>query len=148
MRHVLSIKRNGVGGELITLCLLRDDNTLFHVGFIDNIHTELKPEIATNVVSVINNYPINPRWLGREEIKKALNRFIDQSEQVTIVTDEPEDLWNLRELSHLDKIKTELVTVKAFPTEIPDAVEHNCVWHAMALRHKLDYPNGMENEQA
>ena len=153
-RYILDMKYNGAGGDLITMCLVRDDNMVFHMGFQESTTVPLDDWVAKNIVPVIMSCPVKPSWANRIQVQLFLRELLAKDENIVIVTDWPTDVIYFSKLLMVDpttliasqkelpRITFQIERVDAYPTTIPIAIQHNCFWDAMALREKIDYPNG------
>jgi len=156
MRYYLDLCYNGNGGdeELLTLCLVREDNFVFHAGFQDSVNARLSPWVAANVVPAMMNSPVKPAWATIATHQQFLVDFFAGDKDVTIVTNSTEHIEFFIGLLRVDEqtlitdvkampcVTFALERVESYPTEIPVAVRYNVYWGAMALREKLQYPNG------
>lgn len=154
MRYFLDFKYNGEQGALLTMCLLREDNLVMLVGFHENIHIQLEPWVAENIVPAMNSSPIPIRWMNSAMVRKVLPTFFHDDTDIKIITNRPDDVIRFNKLSMLDwktsildaaempRVTFQIERVEAYPTEVTPAVQHSSYWDAMALRHKIDYPNG------
>jgi hypothetical protein len=157
-KYYLDFKYNGHLGEWLAMCLLREDNTVMYVGFKESIEVKLDPAVVKNVVPVLNAAPIPIRWMSTEEIQKAIRRFFAGDENITIIADWPADITYFTNLLlegsgvmiapdyEMPRLSFVVERVDTYPTEVKGAVRHCAYWDVMALRHKLDFPNGMEEE--
>lgn len=154
-RYILKTKYNGHEGALLVMCLLRDDNTVMHVGLRDNASIPLDEWVAVNVAPVITACPITPTWLTQKELQGALREFLGGDENIVIVTDWPDDVAYfcrllitepgkmLAPIKEIPRITFKIERLDIYPTEVEGAIENNCYWDTFALRHKLDFPNGV-----
>lgn len=163
MRYYLDFEFNGLGGKNITMSLLRDDNVAIYVGFKDNTISDLKeydPWVLANVIPIINSAPIQIRWRTMSEVQEDLKKFFKGDKHPIIVTDWFDDVARFAELmltgpgttintsDEMPHFTFEVHRVDCYPTEVKDAVQHNAYWDTVALRHKLQFPNGHQEPSA
>lgn len=159
MKYFLDCEFNGYRGALMSLALVRDDgaelylvNHMFSTGrypdFID-------PWVKDNVIPILECPGVRPHahrigaWGG------LISTFMQGDPLPTIIADWPDDIRYFCEClitgpgemvdipAHRDAepynraIQFVVERVDAYPTDLPGAVQHNALWDARALRHKL-----------
>jgi hypothetical protein len=153
MRYYLDCEFNGMGGELLSLALVPQDGGKHGLYLIrEDMPEDIEPWVANNVLPILHA----DRMVGDLRIvsiapiaqwSDILEGALEGDTDVTIITDWPDDIKYFCELiitgpgmmiNLRPSIKFEMHRVDAYPTTLPDAVQHNAYWDAMALRHKLE----------
>lgn len=156
MRYYLDCEFNGMGGELLSLALVREDGKALYLiaKMYPSLALRMDPWVKTNVLPIMA--------LGIEIVRSPLVRYhtdlfvtefaekieglLRDDTDITIITDWPDDIKYFCELiltgpgtmiEVRPSIKFEMHRVDAYPTTLPGAIQHNAYWDAMALRHKL-----------
>jgi hypothetical protein len=151
MKYYLDCEFNGMGGELLSLALVCENATRHSLYLVREWMPNVEPWVAQNVLPIIHadtNAP-GPRIVlvtPVSEWASAIESILEGDNDVTIVTDWPDDIKYFCELiitgpgtmiNVRPSIKFEMHRVDAYPTNLPGAIQHNAYWDAMALRHKL-----------
>jgi len=153
MRYFLDTEFNGFGGELLSLALVRDDGRALYLtdGSPD---FALDPWVEENVMPVMFAYIASSDVEHSSNVRPEWSRFIEDflagDPQPHIVTDWPDDVrYFCQELitgpgkmiSTARQINFTILRIDAYPTSVKDAVQHNALWDALALRqavHELE----------
>lgn len=148
----LDCEFDGFGGSLISIALVNNEGEKFYVVVKEKANT---PWVQDNVIPILFDHPAisglvenkfdmgvyydgEGRISSREEAEKALEAFLYNWEDVTIIADWPEDFVHLFKLMligpgeriRLPKIKTELaLNCSTRNSKIP----HNALADAEAL---------------
>lgn len=151
MRYFLDCEFNGYRGDLISLALVREDGQELYLAWPRN--DNLVPWVAENVMPIIDVPGASPHihrlggWGGLIEV------FLRGDPYPVIVADWPDDIRYFCEclitgpgtmVDVDDPLQFEVRRVDAYPTELEGAVQHNALWDARALRHKLMEPPRVE----
>jgi hypothetical protein len=147
VRYYLDCEFNGMGGELLSLALVREDKRALYI-VNDRPADEFDPWVRDNVVPLLYDTPSKADRLACTIPNMAghIQEFLRGDTDVTIITDWPDDIKYFCELiitgpgkmiNVRPSIKFEMHHIDAYPTTLPDAIQHNAYWDAMALRHKL-----------
>lgn len=152
MRYYLDCEFNGMGGELLSLALVCENQTRHSLYLVREGMPDVEPWVAENVLPMIHadmNAP-GPRIVlvaPLSEWASAIESILEGDSDVTIVTDWPDDIKYVCELiitgpgtmiNVRPSIKFEMHRVDAYPTDLPGAIQHNAYWDAMALRRRLE----------
>lgn len=144
MRYCLDTEFNEFGGDLISLALVSEDGEreLY-------LATECASPgvwVKDNVMPIIDVPGATPKMIYPTDFGRHVARFLndDQSYPV-ILADWPDDIRYFcqalitapGEMVAIPRLAFELVRVDAYPTTLVGAVQHNALWDAHALRHKL-----------
>lgn len=163
MRYYLDCEFNGMGGELLSLALVRENGeAIYLVAKYSVGSTNIDPWVRDNVLPVMGldlKTAANPLLLCHHtdlyvtEFADRIEHFLAGYPPPTIISDWPDDIKYFCELMITgpgERIDTggthpddnfgttfEIHRVDSYPTTLPGAVQHNAYWDAMALRHKL-----------
>lgn len=148
MKYFLDTEFNGVGGDLISLALVAEDGREFYVAKPDLDLFACGSWVAANVLPIIDVPGAKANKLWAPQIAFALAKFLQRDPAPVIVADWPDDIAYFcraiitgpGQMADISGLAFELVRVDAYPTDLPDAVQHNALWDARALRHALSPP--------
>lgn len=142
MRYYLDTEFNGFGGDLISLALVRDDGAFIYLA--DHV-AEPDQWVAINVIPKIDVGEA-PKWVSRATFGHHIRDFLSGDEKPVIVADWPDDIRYFcvslivgpgQRVRPLPDIVFVIKWIDAYPTTLPGAVQHNALWDARAIRHKL-----------
>jgi len=143
VRYFLDCEFDGYRGDLISLALVADDGNELYLAWPKN---DCIPWVAENVVPIIECAGAAPHihrpggWGG------MIETFLRGDPMVRIISDWPDDIRYFCEclitgpgemIATAPVISFQIVRCDAYPTDLPGAVQHNALWDARALRHKL-----------
>jgi hypothetical protein len=103
--------------------------------------------VAANVVPIIDVHGAEAkRWVSKLHIQAELVDFFKGDPKPHIIADWPTDFQHLLPMLHDDmghmidmpSFTCSVERVDAYPTELKGAVQHNALWDARALRHRLE----------
>lgn len=144
MRYFLDTEFNGMGGELISLALAREDDK---VGFYlaTRFMSKPVPWVSDNVIPIVKCLGARPVMCSAEAFGTAIMSFLFNDHDPVIVADWPDDISYFckalivgpGKMVDIPSLKFEMIRVDAYPTTLPGAVQHNALWDARALRHKV-----------
>lgn len=152
MKYFLDTEFNGYKGELISVGLIRQDGlALYLVRDIGKfpLRQTLVPWVAENVIPVLDKIPssLSIAYFNETSLSDQLYQFLiqDPDQQPVIVVDWLDDISYLCEslivgpgqMVPLPTLSFELKRVDAYPSVLEEAVQHNALWDAIALRAKL-----------
>jgi len=158
MKYYLDCEFNGFEGELISMALVSDGSREIYLAnkeFERAAHWAKKqPEIKTpgidpwvwaNVLPIIETPYAAPLWCPLNQFAAHLSTLFLGDRAPIVATDWPDDIKYLcqclitgpGEMINIPGITFEMHRVDAYPTTMPEAVQHNAYSDAMALRHKL-----------
>lgn len=159
MKYYLNCKYNGPKGLLLTIAIVREDNTAIYLGVhnADATQVAVDPWITEHVIPVMNKSPINLRWVAPWQLAQDIAAFFRHDPAPHIIANWPDDVAYFcnaikEDAGHVagfhNGFTVEMRQVEAYPTEVATAVKHNSVWDAIALKHKVEWPNGMKDISA
>lgn len=142
MRYYLDCEFNGYRGALMSMALVREDGQELYLAWP---HNDCIPWVAENVAPIIECSGAAPHihrvggWGG------LIETFLRGDDRPVIIADWPDDIRYFceavitgpGEMIAVRGLMFEVVRVDAYPTDLPGAVQHNALWDARALRHKL-----------
>lgn len=157
MRYFLDTEFDGVGGDLLSVALVREDGPSFYAVLSAHAKDEW---VKTNVVPHLYNVPTPLKthniqgWYGDRQdrgfryhmtVGEDLAEFLKGDPAPHIISDWPDDIRYFcqaiitgpGEMVAIPHLTFEVMRVDAYPTTLPGAVQHNAWWDAMALRHLL-----------
>lgn len=150
----LDCEFNGFGGELISLALAAEDGRELYLARpqAELSALDLHPWVAAHVVPRIDLPNAVPEVLARDDFAKRLRRFLNSDIAPVIVADWPEDIAHFMrslilapgQMILIPNLTTRLIHAPPWPEDLPEAVPHNALWDARALRHSVmrDRPPG------
>lgn len=136
MRYFLDTEFNGFGGELISIALVPEDDTLPF--FYEAIGCDAPIEwVASNVLPVLQTKP-----LARDEVAKRFADYLEDDEAPTLIADWPEDIAHAARLLVIGPGRMKPVRSLRFELVDPDIIgpgkesvtPHNALADAAALR--------------
>jgi hypothetical protein len=146
-RFYIDCEFDGHGGSLLSFAIVAEDGRGLHYRVSDA--EAVDPWVAANVVPHMASHLATEGHCGLlNSLGWVLRRFIGDCDQPLIIADSPVDIgrfcaaistgedggWASTEYP---KMTFEVHNVDCYPTDLPNAVQHNAWWDAMALRHKL-----------
>ena len=142
MRYFLDCEFNGMGGDLISVALVADDRELY---LATRFMSKPVPWVSDNVIPIVKCVGARPIMCSAEAIGTAIMSFLFNDHDPIIVADWPDDIAYFckalivgpGQMVNIPSLKFELIRVDAYPTTLAGAVQHNALWDARALRHKL-----------
>ena len=145
MKYYLDTEFNGFGGDLISVALVREDGASYYA-FDSLIDGPVDPWVAENVIPILHNVPCAYNICDSDMMALGIQDFFKGDKDPVIITDWPDDVGYLCSLLitgpgkmiAVPGIKFEVHRVDAYPTTLPNAVQHNAWWDAMALRHLFE----------
>lgn len=136
---------DGHNGPLLSIALVKDDGRGIHIATTVEASD---PWVLANVVPLIDRHECKMavRCLP-DEVGAAIRTFLD-CESPVIIADSPVDIARFcRALStgidgqwasaDYSMMRFEVHNIDCYPTILPNAVQHNAWWDAMALRHAI-----------
>ncbi len=162
MRYYLDTEFFDLNNSIISLALVAENDKELYVA-CDQKELEAEAKIATleserrwvrdNVLPIIDvtmarasRLPRVGRSLVNSMMAEKISRYLAGDPDPVIVTDWTSDIKYLCEIMITGPgkmietppvIRWELHRVDAYPTQMQDAIQHNALWDARALRHKL-----------
>lgn len=143
MKHFLDTEFNGMGGDLISLALVSDDNRELYLA--TPCYSPV-PWVAENVLPIVGCPGAVPLICDMEKWGLQIMWFLAKDpNSPTIVADWPDDISYFckalivgpGQMVNIPSLNFEMVRVDAYPTDLPGAAQHNALWDARALRHKI-----------
>jgi hypothetical protein len=142
----LDCEFNGFGGELISLALSGGARELYLVRTEAELNAMAAHEwVAEHVLPFLSLADARPKVLPLDQFGRAVQAFLMADKAPVIIADWPEDLMHLMQcliiapgqMVQIPELSLRLLQTSAYPSEITDAVQHNALWDARALRHAL-----------
>jgi hypothetical protein len=148
MRYYLDTEFNGMGGELISLALVREDGLSLYLVVPCLTKGDADPWVADNVLPILWDVPkVKGEFCGvnREAWAHRIADFMANDHDPVIVTDWPDDIAYFckavitgpGQMADIPGLKFEMHRVDAYPTSLEGAIQHNALWDAMALKAKV-----------
>lgn len=149
MRYYLDTEFNGFGGDLLSLALVREDN--FSLYLVYDFHGEYHPWVKENVVPILWNIPDKPYGIitSVDNINQgavAIQHYLQHDNEPLIITDWPDDVRYFCQaiivgpgrMVNIPQVDFAIRRVDAYPTVLENAVQHNALWDAYALKTLLE----------
>lgn len=148
MRFFLDTEFNGHGGELLSLALVRSDGRGLYLCIADKPDI-LDPWVEANIWPLVHKrLPIGKTVAYVEDWGHFIRAFIGPHGHPIIVADSPVDIWRFCEVvstgsdgkwvsTDWGALTFEVNNIDCYPTQVPDAIQHNAWWDACALREKV-----------
>lgn len=146
MLYCLDCEFNGFGGELISLALSGEAGELYLARTEAELNALVAHDwVAEHVLPFLSVADARPKELPLEKFGRAIQAFLAGDREPVIVADWPEDLMHLMQcliiapgqMVRIPDLSLRLVQASAYPTDMSEAVQHNALWDARALRHAL-----------
>lgn len=146
MLYCLDCEFNGFGGELISLALSGEAGELYLVRPEDELNAmDAHDWVAEHVLPFLSLSDARPTVVPLAKFGRAIQSFLASDPAPTVVADWPEDLMHLMQcliiapgqMVKIPDLTLRLLHASAYPSEITDAVQHNALWDARALRHAV-----------
>lgn len=143
--YYIDFEFDGPTKKPLTLGIVDSNGHLFYVGFEENRHAVTDPWVAENVMPLVDKGPTPIEWLSTKEIQERLFVYFLPATMPHIVADWPSDISYFSELLitgpgtmiDLDSVSYVVSRVDSYPSNISEAVQHNALWDAIALRYML-----------
>ena len=149
-RFYIDCEFDGHNGALLSIALVKDDGDGIHIKTTAPITDDW---VRTNILPIMDSHKApKSASVGQHDVGGVIRAFIGDCGCPVIVADSPVDIGRFcRALStgsdgqwasadyHL--MQFEVHNVDCYPTSLPDAVQHNAWWDAMALRQRLQEMN-------
>jgi hypothetical protein len=145
---------DGHGGPLLSIAMVpRSDygNSLHVTVRHGDIHD---PWVAENVAPILHRHEADESFIvDPNQVGGVLRGYIGDCDHPVIIADSPVDIGRFCQAistgpdggwasTGYPKMQFIVSNVNCYPTELKGAVQHNAWWDAMALRAKLEAPNG------
>lgn len=142
MRYFLDTEFNEFDGDLISLALVCDDGRELYLATDCQSPGEW---VAGNVIPIIECDGSAPQWIQPEHFGHFITAFTAGDDNRVIIADWPDDIRYFcqalilgpGQMVAIPRLTFALIRVDAYPTTLAGAVQHNALWDARALRHKL-----------
>ena len=145
MHYFLDTEFNGHGGELISLVLVEGNG-----GRELYLYTPMKRTphvwVKENVIPIIECVGAKPTVIDPWQFGHLIAGFLRLDPTPVIITDWPDDISYFckclitgpGQMVTISNLIFQMFRVDSYPTTLPGAVQHNALWDARALRHKLE----------
>lgn len=161
MRYYVDFEFTRFEGEIISMAMVSDPGHQLYLSLSNEVLEEerkqrlIDPWVVKNVLPIIDVPGAKAeRYNRRRDIAEVwpqrIFKFIQRTNNFNItntqfITDWWEDVRLLSGLMitgpgtsiNIPNATFTVVRADAYPTELQDAVQHNALWDAMALRHKI-----------
>ena len=146
MLYFLDCEFNGFGGELISLALSGEAGELYLARTEDELNAlDAHDWVAEHVLPVIALADLKPSTLPLDQFGHAIQEFLKPDPAPEVIADWPEDLVHLMQcliiapgqMVRIPDLSLRLLNASAYPTDMQEAVQHNALWDARALRHAV-----------
>lgn len=146
MKYYVDCEFDGHHGPLLSMAIVAEDGDSIHIR-TRNFATN--PWVIENVMPLMEAHRAQKSvQVAEYEVGRIIRNFIPETITPTIVADSPVDIvrfcdalstnpegeWASAEYPY---IRCEVHNVDCYPTDLPEAVQHNAWWDAMALRKRL-----------
>ncbi len=146
MRYFIDTEFDGHGGPLLSLAMVREDGASIHVRttdratdrwvienvepLMDEHHADVSIEVTPNRVrdQILKHLGQDPHPVIIADSPVDINRFC------SAISTGPDGMWASVDYP---RMTFEVHNVDCYPTALPNAVQHNAWWDAMALDEKL-----------
>lgn len=140
MHVFLDCEFNSFGGELRTMGMIREDGMCLYLGFPRP--PLINDWVVENVMPIIDAAPMPILEVTPRDGAYAIHKFLRGIDRPVIISDWPADIAYFCEaimtgpgmMVALNDIVFRMIRVQSYPTLLPNAVQHNSLWDAMALR--------------
>jgi len=141
--YFLDCEFNGFGGELISLALSSEAGELYLARTEDELNAlDAHDWVAEHVLPFLSLADARPRVLPLAMFGRAIQEFLAIDPAPSVIADWPEDLMHLMQcliispgqMVRIPDLSLRLMHASAYPSEVTDAVQHNALWDARALR--------------
>lgn len=142
MIYYLDCEFNGFGGELMSLALVREDGEALYLLY--ERPANMDPWVAANVWPIMRSIPPGYAVHRVDQITGAwaISEFLKRDPRPYIITDWPDDVRYFcaaviigpGQMTSIPSLRFEVVRQDAYPTGLKNAVQHNALWDALALR--------------
>lgn len=142
--YFLDTEFNEFGGDLISLALVSEDGE--HELYVATQCAQPGAWVAENVMPIIGVAGALPIMVPPNKFGAMIREFLaDEPGLPQIVADWPDDIRYFcqalitapGEMVAIPAVSFHLRRVDAYPTTLEGAVQHNALWDARALRHRL-----------
>jgi hypothetical protein len=143
LHYFLDCEFNGFGGALISLALSGETGELYLVRPEDELNAmDAHDWVAEHVLPFLSLSDARPTVLPLAGFGRAIQAFLASDPAPSVIADWPEDLMHLMQcliiapgqMVKIPDLSLRLMQASAYPSEISDAVQHNALWDARALR--------------
>jgi hypothetical protein len=148
MRYYIDTEFDGFQGPLISMALVREDGRSLYFVIRDAADAAKDPWVVENVLPILKNCPEPPFFLDRGRAGAHVCLFLRGDTSPLIVADWPDDIRHLCDLLHYSPgemllppgqgLRFEIKRVDAYPSLLPEAVQHNAWWDAVSLQERIE----------
>lgn len=149
MKYYLDTEFNEHGGKLISLALVPEAPRV-PLYLMNDDKVNATPWVLDNVFLNIMKGPVHPLALPHANyFGLHIVDYLRPDDHPIIIADSPVDIARFCQAlstdingawasAHYPRMTFEVHNVDCYPTTLAGAVQHNALWDAMALKHKLD----------
>lgn len=142
MKYYLDTEFNGAGGEIISLALVSETDREMYLAAQCGKPVDW---VRDNVLPIVECEGAKPYMCDAKLFGPLTAWYLHMDPDPVIVADWPDDIKYLceaivtgpGEMVEIRRLRFELARVDAYPTALMDAVQHNALWDARALKAKL-----------
>lgn len=150
MKYFIDTEFNGMGGSLISLALvpLNKVHPELYVVIEGYRNEPLQTWVRDNVIPILDTPGATPQYIARDRLPNAIEEYLQIAQRfgpIHLVSDWPDDLKYFMEglitgpgemIETPSVIDFSIFRIDAYPTSLEQAVQHNALWDARALRIK------------
>jgi hypothetical protein len=156
LRFYIDCEFDGHNGPLLSMAIVRDDDYSIHV----RIAQEAKdPWVRKNVMPLMYMHKATQSGIVyKNDLGGVIRAFVGDCQRPIIIADSPVDIarfcqalstgsdggWASADYPYM---QFEVHNVDCYPTGLPNAVQHNAWWDAMALRAAIAQAQEPSNER-
>lgn len=143
MRYFLDTEFNGMGGVLLSLALVGEDGRELYLAIDNNRIVMWDRWVQAHVLPIVECEGAIP--VRRQVFGHDIAAFLARDASPLVTADWPDDIAYFCKalitgpgtMADIRSIGFQLDRVDAYPTTLSGAVQHNALWDARALRHKI-----------
>jgi hypothetical protein len=142
MRYFLDTEFNGMGGDLISLALVSENSRELYLAApcLNPV-----PWVAANVMPIVRCAGASPIMDNPALLGTSIAYFLQRDSKPYVIADWPDDIAYFcktlivgpGQMVKIPSLAFEIIRVDAYPTDLSGAIQHNALWDARALRHKI-----------
>lgn len=143
MKYYLDCEFDGMGGSLLSMAMVCEDGREMY--YVNTMGLYAKdPWVAQNVLPIMDSDKATLVG-GIDRLSGHIGEFLAGDANPEIIADWPDDftyfcpavLTGPGTMIDVPTLTLRVIRVDAYPTELEGAVQHNALWDARALRHKI-----------
>ena len=147
-RFYIDCEFDGHNGPLLSMAIVAENGDGMYIIVADG-PLDCSPWVTENVIPLMDmHHSPKSAFANTNEFGDVIRTFLGNCQNPVIIADSPVDIGRFCQAistgpdggwasADYPQMTFEVHNVDCYPTEVPDAVQHNAWWDAMALRHKL-----------